>query len=263
MELGLQGKTAIVTGGGEGVGRAAAASMAREGANVLIVGRRANVLEAAAEAIPASGGGRVIVLAADITAPGAAGTIVEAALSAFGRLDILVNNAGASLAKPFEQASPEDWNTDFDLKLWAAMALIRAAIPPMRRQGGGRIINVTSIDGRAPRAGSMPTSVARAAGIAMTKVLSRDLAADNILVTTVCIGFIKSGQHERRYAREGVAPEAVEARYAEDARRRAVPLGRVGESAEAGDVIAFLASERASYLTGIAVNIDGGTCAVA
>lgn len=263
MDLGLTGKSAIVTGGGEGVGRAAAERLAREGANVMIVGRRTGVLEAAARAATAAGGGKVTPLAQDITAPDAAARIVEASVAAFGRVDILVNNAGASLAKPFEQATPEDWSSDFDLKLWAAMALIRASIPEMRRQGGGRIVNVTSIDGRAPRAGTMPTSVARAAGIAMTKALSRDLAADNILVTTVCIGFIKSGQHERRFEREGVQPESLEARYAEDARRRAVPLGRVGESAEAGDVIAFLASERASYLTGIAVNIDGGTCAVA
>jgi NAD(P)-dependent dehydrogenase (short-subunit alcohol dehydrogenase family) len=108
----------------------------------------------------------------------------------------------------------------------------------------------------------MPTSVARAAGIAMTKGLSKDLAADKILVNTVCIGFIKSGQHERRFAQEGTGDNAHEERYAEEAKRRAVPLGRVGESAEAGDVIAFLASERASYLTGIAINIDGGTSAV-
>jgi NAD(P)-dependent dehydrogenase (short-subunit alcohol dehydrogenase family) len=104
----------------------------------------------------------------------------------------------------------------------------------------------------------MPTTVARAAGIAWTKALSLDLAQDNILVNTVCIGLIKSGQHERRYARLAPQQNNLDALYAEDARTRGVPLGRVGESHEAGDVIAFLASDRASYITGVAINIDGG-----
>lgn len=110
----------------------------------------------------------------------------------------------------------------------------------------------------------MPTSVTRAAGIALTKALSKDLAKDKILVNTVCIGLIKSGQHERRYARTAAEhPGAtVEDRYAADAKARGVPLGRVGEAQEAGDVIAFLASARASYITGVAINIDGGTSAV-
>jgi 3-oxoacyl-[acyl-carrier protein] reductase len=110
----------------------------------------------------------------------------------------------------------------------------------------------------------MPTSISRAAGIAITKALSKDLAKDNILVNTVCIGFIKSGQHERRYAHQRAAKPNVnlEECYASEAKARGVPLGRVGESHEAGDVIAFLASDRASYLTGIAINIDGGTSAV-
>ena len=142
--------------------------------------------------------------------------------------------------------------------------LIRAVVPELRRQGGGRIINVTNLGGRTPGPNSMPTSVTRAAGIALTKALSKDLAKDNILVNTVCIGLIKSGQHERRFARmPGARPNAtVDERYQEDAKARGIPLGRVGETHEAGDVIAFLASARASYLTGIAVNIDGGTSAV-
>lgn len=262
MELGLTGKVAIVTGGGEGVGRAAADRMAREGANVLIVGRRKDVLERAVRELSTSATGRVVAHAADITGPDAPAEIVAAALKTFGRLDILVNNAGVSMAKPFEAATREDWNADFDVKVWAAIELIRCAIPEMRRQGSGRVINVTSIDGRTPRAGTMPTSVARAAGIALTKGLSKDLAAANILVNTVCIGFIKSGQHERRYQRLNPGVSDHDQLYAEEAKRRGVPLGRVGESEEAGDVIAFLASERASYLTGIAINIDGGTSAV-
>jgi 3-oxoacyl-[acyl-carrier protein] reductase len=260
MEMGLEGKVAIVTGGGEGIGRAAAARIAQEGGNVVIVGRRADVLEAAATALNAAGHGRVLPCAEDITAAGAAGRIVGAALAAFGRVDILVNNAGKAMARAFDAVSVEDWRADFDVKVWAAIELTRAVLPEMRKLGSGRIINVTNLDGRTPGAGKMPTSVARAAGIAFTKGLSKDLAAENILVNTVCIGFIKSGQHERRYhaAGHGADEDGFIKLYAEEARLRGIPLGRVGESAEAGDVIAFLASERASYITGVAINIDGG-----
>jgi NAD(P)-dependent dehydrogenase (short-subunit alcohol dehydrogenase family) len=132
----------------------------------------------------------------------------------------------------------------------------------MRKQGGGRIINVTNLGAKAPAAASVPTSVSRAAGIAVTKAMSKEFAPDNILVNTVCIGLIKSGQHESRFERtmSDNPDNTLEGMYESMGSR--VPLGRVGEAAEAGDVIAFLASERASYLTGIAVNIDGGTSPV-
>ena len=168
------------------------------------------------------------------------------------------------MAKAFEEVSQEDWEYDFDLKVWGAVRLIQESIPEMRKVGGGRIINVTNLGGRTPGPSSMPTSISRAAGIAITKGLSKDLAKDNILVSTVCIGLIKSGQHHRRYdARVQSEPDlSVDAFYDQLAAGRSVPLGRVGEPEEAGDVIAFLASERASYLTGIAVNLDGGASAV-
>jgi NAD(P)-dependent dehydrogenase (short-subunit alcohol dehydrogenase family) len=188
--------------------------------------------------------------------------VVETTLSDFGRIDILVNNAGVSMAKPFEEVSDADWENDFSLKVWGAVRFIRTVIPAMRKVGGGRIINVTNLGGRTPGPASMPTSISRAAGIAITKGLSKDLAKDNILVNTVCIGLIKSGQHERRYARLQPANTSMEEFYTQNAKARGVPLGRVGEAEEAGDVIAFLASARASYLTGVAINIDGGTSAV-
>jgi len=264
LELELKGRVAIITGGGEGIGRAAAERIAAEGGNVVIVGRREAVLKAAAEQIAVHAKGTVLPFACDIGEDDAPQRIVDAAVSRFGRVDILVNNAGTSLAKSFEMVSRADWAADFNVKVWAAVELIRAAVPEMRKVGGGRIINVTSIAGRTPAANSLPTSAARATGIAMTKALSKEFAPDNILVNTVCIGFIKSGQHERRYERQGLASahQPLDALYAEEAKRRGIPLGRVGEAAEAGDVIAFLASARASYLTGIAINIDGGTSPV-
>ena len=264
MDLGLQDKVAIITGGSDGIGKAAAVSMANEGAAVVIVARRQDVLDQAAQEIMIATEGQVLSISADVTDPGTAGSIVQETLDKFGRLDILVNNAGTSMAKAFEEVSQEDWEYDFDLKVWGAVRLIQESIPEMRKVGGGRIINVTNLGGRTPGPSSMPTSISRAAGIAITKGLSKDLAKDNILVSTVCIGLIKSGQHHRRYdARVQSEPDlSVDAFYDQLAAGRSVPLGRVGEPEEAGDVIAFLASERASYLTGIAVNLDGGASAV-
>ncbi len=264
MGLGLTEKVAIITGGSEGIGKATARSMAEEGARVVIVARRPDVLEAAAEEINRTATGEVLPVPGDVTDRVTITRIVKTALDRFGRIDILVNNAGTSMAKPFEAVSDDEWEADFDLKVWAAIRFIRAVIPEMRKTGGGRIINVTNLAGRTPGASSMPTSISRAAGIALTKALSKDLAKDNILVNTVCIGFIKSAQHERRYGPQRAAHPAVpvDALYADEAKSRGIPLGRVGEAREAGEVIAFLASDRASYLTGVAINIDGGTSAI-
>ena len=264
MDLGLQDKVAIITGGSEGIGKAAALSMAKEGARVVIVARRQDVLEQAAQDIKTATEGVVLPVVADVTDRAAADRVVQAAIDNYGRVDILVNNAGTSMAKSFESVSDDDWEGDFDLKVWGAVRFIRSVLPHMRKVGGGRIINVTNLGGRTPGPDSMPTSISRAAGIAITKGLSKDLAQDNILVSTVCIGLVKSGQHERRYeARKQSEPGLTEdAFYDELAQLRSVPLGRVAEAEEAGDVIAFLASARASYLTGIAVNIDGGASAV-
>ena len=264
MDLGLKDKVAIITGGSDGIGKAAALSMAQEGAAVVIVARRPDVLEEAVQDIKAATEGQVLPIPADVTNPDSARSIVQSTLDQYGRLDILVNNAGTSMAKPFEDVSQEDWEYDFDLKVWGAVRLIQESIPEMRKVGGGRIINVTNLGGRTPGPASMPTSISRAAGIAITKGLSKDLAKDNILVSTVCIGLIKSGQHQKRYdARIQSEPDLnIDAFYDQLAVGRSVPLGRVGEPEEAGDVIAFLASERASYLTGIAVNLDGGASAV-
>ena len=264
MEMGLDGKVAIVTGGSEGIGKAAAQRMAGEGANVIIVARRRDVLDAAADEIRAATEGEVLPLSADVTDKATAVRVVNTAVERYGRVDILVNNAGVSMAKGFEDVSDDDWEIDFELKVWGAIRLIRASIPEMRKVGSGRIINVTNLGGRTPGANSMPTSISRAAGIAITKGLSKDLASDNILVNTVCIGLIKSGQHQRRYDARIVNEPDLDMGdfYAQLAAGRGVPMGRVGEGSEAGDVIAFLASERASYLTGVAINIDGGASAV-
>jgi NAD(P)-dependent dehydrogenase (short-subunit alcohol dehydrogenase family) len=262
MDLGLNGKVAVVTGGSEGIGKAAALSQAAEGAKVVICARRGEVLEQAATEIRAATGGQVLAVPTDVTQPDQVKNLFEQTIAAFGRVDILVNNAGTSSAHPFEAATAEIWETDLQLKLYGAIHCSQAALPYMRSQGGGRIINITTPGGKAPGARSVPTSVSRAAGIALTKAMSQEYAADNILVYTVCIGLIKSGQHQRRWEKAQAADPDLSLETFYGNMGQAVPLGRVGEAGEAGDLIAFLASARASYITGTAVNVDGGRSAV-
>jgi NAD(P)-dependent dehydrogenase (short-subunit alcohol dehydrogenase family) len=262
MDMGLKGKVAIVTGGSEGIGKAAAQSLAAEGASVVICARRADVLEQTVSDIKAATGGEVTAIPTDVTDPDAIQNLIDKTIEKYGKLDILVNNAGTSAAGLFEEVSDETWRYDIELKLFGAINCTRAALPHLKANGGGRIINITTPGGKAPGPRSVPTSVSRAAGIALTKELSKDYAADNILVNTVCIGLIKSGQHERRWqaAHEKDSSVTLEAWYENMGKN--VPIGRVGEASEAGDLICFLASERASYITGTSVNVDGGTAAV-
>jgi NAD(P)-dependent dehydrogenase (short-subunit alcohol dehydrogenase family) len=262
MDLGLTGKVAIVTGGSEGIGRATALSLAREGARVAIAARRRDVLQQAADEIRAATGGDVIAVPCDVTDEAQVRALVAQVVERWHGVDILVNNAGTSAAGKFEDVSDETWETDLGIKVYGAIYCSRAVLPYMKAAGGGRIINITTPGGKAAGASSLPTSMARAAGIALTKAMSRDYAPDNILVNTVCIGVIKSGQHERRYerAQERDPSTTLEAWYEQMGTR--APLGRVGEAAEAGDVICFLASARASYVTGASINIDGGSSPV-
>jgi NAD(P)-dependent dehydrogenase (short-subunit alcohol dehydrogenase family) len=293
MELGLQGKVAAITGGSEGIGKATALRLAQEGAMVAICGRRADVLQQAADeiraaggmppfgpageagltpnpkglpvsrtAVPAAGdrrpaGGSVLAVVADVTNPADCQRFIAETVQRFGRLDILINNAGSSNANHFETVDDEVWQADLELKLFGAIRCSRAAIPHMKQQGGGRIINITMVGGKQPGAKSMPTTISRAAGQAFTKALSRDMAEFKILVNTVCIGLIKSGQLRRGAERAGLRPEQ---RYEQMGKN--IPLGRVGEAEEAANVITFLASEAASYVTGTSINVDGGTSGV-
>lgn len=256
MELGLQDKVAIITGGSQGIGKATAERLAAEGAAVVIAARGAERLAEVEHAIRAAGG-KVLAVAQDISTEAGCAALIEAAVAAFGRLDILVNNAGTSATGAFESVADATWQADFDLKLFAAIRLSRLAIPHMKRQGGGRIINLTAIAAKQPRAGSMPTSVTRAAGLALTKALSKELAPENILVNTVCIGLVRAGQHEARAARTGTDVETLYDKMAKD-----IPLGRVGDAEEAANVITFLASSASSFVTGTSINIDGGASAV-
>jgi NAD(P)-dependent dehydrogenase (short-subunit alcohol dehydrogenase family) len=254
LELGLQGKVAIVTGGSEGLGRACAERLAGEGVRVAICARRKDVLERAAAEIRKATGGQVLARPADVTRLADIEALVNAVVAEWGGVDILVNNAGTSSAAGLEAVDDQTWQTDIDLKVMAAVRFCRLVIPIMKQRGGGRIVNVTTVGGKAPLPRALPTSVTRAAGINLTKSLAGEYAASRILVNTVCLGLVKSAQWERR------AKGDLDAYYREAAKR--VPIGRVGEAQEFADLVAFLVSERAGYITGTAVNFDGGMASV-
>jgi NAD(P)-dependent dehydrogenase (short-subunit alcohol dehydrogenase family) len=256
MDLELKDKVAIVTGGSQGIGKAAALRLAAEGASVVIAARGRELLDQVALEIRAAGG-RAAAVQADVSRAEDCARLVAEAVKAFGRLDILINNAGTSATGEFESVTDDIWQADFELKLFAAIRLARLAIPHMKQQGGGRIVNITNIGAKQPRAKSMPTTVTRAAGLAFTKALSKEFAPHKILVNTVCIGLVRAGQHERKAAKAGIALEQLYADMAKD-----IPLGRVGRAEEVANAIAFLASEAASYITGTSINLDGGTSAV-
>ncbi|MDP2241110.1 MAG: SDR family oxidoreductase [Burkholderiales bacterium] len=256
MDLGLKGKVAVVTGGTEGIGRATALKLAQEGAKVAICARRADLLDKTAAEIGKTGA-EVLAVAADMSKPADIGRFMKAVIERFGRLDILVNNAGTSARGKFLEVDDATWSADLELKLFGAIRCTRLAVPHMKQQGGGRIVNITISSAKQPGAQSMPTSVSRAAGLALTKALSKEFAADNILVNTICIGKIKSGQHERNIKKQGLDANEYYARTAKE-----IPLGRVGEPEEVANVIAFLVSDAASYVTGSSINLDGGISGV-
>ncbi len=255
MDLQLSGHTALITGGSEGIGKATAIELAREGASVALCARREDVLRAAAEEIRKEARGKVLDIPADVTRQEDIDRFVEQAADRFGRIDILVNNAGTAAGAAFEKISDDAWGADLDLKLMAAVRVSRTVIPHMREQGGGRIVNIAHVGGKAPGPNSLPSSVSRAAGIALTKAMSKDLAGDNILVNAVCVGIIKSGQISRAASArfpDASLDEAFEKMGAP------IPLGRVGEAREVATLIAYLASPLGSYVTGTAINVDGG-----
>jgi NAD(P)-dependent dehydrogenase (short-subunit alcohol dehydrogenase family) len=261
VDLGLSGKVAVVTGGSEGIGRAAAESLGREGVSVVVCARRDEVLRKAAEEVAEATGAQIVPVQADVTRGQDVERVVQTAVERFGRLDILVNNAGTSAAGAFESITDDAWQADLDLKLFGAIRATRAAIPHLRQQGGGSIINLLNLAAKQPGARSYPTSVSRAAGMALMKALSKELAPDNIRVNGINIGLIKSGQNQRRWEQMG-RPNSLDEYYAETAKRSGIPLGRVGEASEVGDLIAFLCSSRGAYITGVSINMDGGTSGV-
>ena len=259
MDIDLTGKTALITGASLGLGRAMAAAFHGAGANVALLARREDVLAEAKAAIESQDGGRVGAYACDVTDPAMIENAVAAATSELGDIDILVNNAGQSQTGPFENITDEVWQYDLDLKLFAAIRLSRLVFPGMKERRWGRIVNLLNTAAKAPGPGSAPTSVSRAAGMALTKVLAGEGAPHNVLVNALMIGSIKSDQIRRAYDRSdgSLTFDAFVANAG-----KSLPMGRMGEAEECANVALFLVSNAASYLTGCAINMDGGVSRV-
>jgi len=254
MELGLQNKKAIVTGGSRGLGRAIAEELAREGVDVAICARNGDQLQDAAAQLR-SPGRTVFASVADVTSPDQVDAFVAAAAEALGGVDILVNNAGRAHPGDFESLSDEDWRADLDVKLFSMIRMTRRVLPHMRARGGGRIVNISSVLGRSPDPALFATSVNRAACLSLTKALAMELGPEGILVNCLNIGSVITSQWKN--IRERRAPELSEEEYFARA-AEAVPLGRFGQPDEVSGLVAFLASDRASYITGASIDIAGG-----
>jgi len=253
MEISLAGRTAVVTGGSKGIGLAVATRFAASGADVAIVARGRETLDQALKTIGAAAGARVVALQGDVAAIADIQRIYDEAMRAFGKIDIIVNNAGESRTAAFEKVTEEMWRTDFDQKLFAAIRLTRLVWPQMKERRWGRILNTLNIGAKAPRAASAPTSVTRAAGMALTKVLASEGAPHNVLVNALLIGFIEADQHVRAAAKADIPHQDYMVQ-----RSKEIPLGRPGRAEEFANLACFLASDAGSYITGTAINVDGG-----
>ncbi len=255
MECRLDGKTALVTGASLGLGRAMATTFHAAGAKVALLARRAEPLEDACAAINEQPGGGARAYVCDVTDAAQIEATHAKIARELGAVDILVNNAGQSQTGAFEDITDAVWQADLDLKLFAAIRLARLAFPGMKARRWGRIINVLNTAAKAPPPGSAPTSVSRAAGMALMKVLSGEGAPHNVLVNALMIGSIKSDQIRRAWAASGSNAPLDDFTAAAGKR---LPMGRMGEAEECANVALFLASDAASYVTGCAINMDGG-----
>ena len=256
MELRLDGRTALITGGSRGLGRAMAETFAAAGAAVAAVARDQSVLDETLDALRAANPDAAhAAISADVRLADEVARAHAEATEACGPIDILVNNSGTSNAKPFLDIDDDDWQDDLDLKLFSAIRLCRFCIPHMRRQGWGRIINSLNVGAKAASAQTCPTSATRAAGLAMTKALASEFAPHGVLVNALITGLLVTHQWQARWEREESGTTFEEYTAAVGNR---IPAGRMGDAQEFANLALFLASDAASYVTGTAINIDGG-----
>jgi NAD(P)-dependent dehydrogenase (short-subunit alcohol dehydrogenase family) len=260
----MDGRVAVITGSSTGLGLAMAKEFAASGASVALLARKADALAAAkAEVAKAAGktNAKIEAYSCDVSKAQPIAETWKKVTGDFGKVDIVVNNAGISHAKAFDTVTDEDWQGDLDLKLFAAIRLLRLALPGMRERKWGRVVNVLNIGAKAPGADSTPTSVSRAAGLALTKALSKENAPHNVLVNAMLVGLIDSDQWQRRHKTAAGAGKTYEEFLAGMAKGR-IPIGRMGKAEEFARMACFLCSDAGSFITGVAINVDGGASPV-
>ncbi|HLH90638.1 MAG TPA: SDR family oxidoreductase [Xanthobacteraceae bacterium] len=257
MDISLSGRSAIVTGASKGLGLAMATQFASSGADVALVARGREALDAAVADIRGKVQAKVVGVTADMSKADDVKRAYDEAMRALGKLDIVVNNAGTSRNGSFEALTDEIMQEDLDLKLFGAIRLTRLVWPQLKERRWGRIINVLNIGAKAPKAASAPTSISRAAGMALTKALAGEGAPHNILVNAMLVGLIESDQHVQRAKRTGVALDD----YKKNASKN-IPLGRMGKPEEFAAMACLLVSDACGFVTGTAINVDGGASPV-
>ena len=257
MELGLKNKVAVVGASSKGLGRAIAHGLAEEGATVVVCARNAEPLEVTAAEIRKNTSSEVMSIPADVSNPHDVENLVQASIEHFGGIDILVNNAGGPKDGRFDDLDVTDYQDAVNLNLMSTINLTRAVVPSMRARGGGRIINLTSVSVKQPVEGLMLSNMARTGVIGFAKTLATELAPENILINNVCPGIIFTDRIQQlatiRAEEAGITfDEAIENMT------QNIPLGRIGNPQEFANLVVFLASERASYITGTTIQVDGG-----
>jgi 3-oxoacyl-[acyl-carrier protein] reductase len=258
VDLGLAGRRAVVTGGSKGLGKAIAAELLAEGAAVAICSRHAGELEQTAAELRATAahGQQLLALPCDVTDPAQVTDFVAAATAALGGLDILVNNAGGARPGRFAALTDDDWHDDIEVKLFSQIRCIRAALPHLRSSAAPRVININALYARYPDPAFLASSVNRASCLSLSKALSIELGAEGILVNSVNIGFVETPQWQNIHNKR--APEMPADEFFGQLAKAEVPLGRFGRSDEVAGLVAFLASDRASYIAGASIDVGGG-----